>query len=418
MFGRVAKLALLAALSGGPLTGLCAPLPANTTEAIAVPPAPVLGAAQAGPGATPAPTIPSTPATPVFTPSFSIPRQQTVRISLLLPLRSDALGPAAEVVRSGFLAAQERERDPNLVVTVLETGDAPADIVSGYNAVALDNDIIVGPLSRSGVAALVQAGVVSKPTLALTQGESSGEAELALPPRMLVVGLSVEEQARQVADWARTELGGGRAFVVSTGVAWQRRAARAFSLQWKTRGQESETMELTGSGGYFDARALTQLKKRIQAERPALLFVAMDAAQARQLREAVGTETPIYGTAQLNPHALRDWQSAERMPEMNGVRLLDMPWQLQPDHPAVMVYPRLVVPADQKRSPDMERLFALGIDAYRVAREIALNRPAFDIDGVTGRLKVNFGRGGTRLQRLETRAVFKDGVVVPLGSPQ
>ncbi len=103
-----------------------------------------------------------------------------------------------------------------------------------------------------------------------------------------------------------------------------------------------------------------------------------------------------------------------KVSEMNGVRLLDMPWQLQPDHTAVMVYPQPAVNPGQKRSPDMERLYALGIDAYRVAREIALNRIAFEIDGVTGRLKVNFGRGPTRFQRIEPTAVYRDGMVVPL----
>jgi outer membrane PBP1 activator LpoA protein len=231
---------------------------------------------------------------------------------------------------------------------------------------------------------------------------------------MLAMGLSIEEQARQVADWARAETAGSKAFVLSTGTAWQQRAARAFGAQWKARGREFEPLELAGSGGFFDARALSQLKRRVQAEKPAMLFVALDAAQARQVREVLGNEAPIYGTAQLNPHALRDWQGAERMSEMNGVRLLDMPWQLQPDHTAVMVYPRPLVNPDQKRSPDMERLYALGIDAYRVAREIALNRTAFEIDGVTGRLKVNFGRGPTRFQRIEPTAVYRDGMVVPL----
>jgi len=36
---------------------------------------------------------------------------------------------------------------------------------------------------------------------------------------------------------------------------------------------------------------------------------------------------------------------------------------LQADHAAVMIYPRQVIAADQKRSADMERLYALGIDA-------------------------------------------------------
>ena len=93
--------------------------------------------------------------------------------------------------------------------------------------------------------------------------------------------------------------------------------------------------------------------------------------------------------------------------ELDGVRLLDLPWQVQRDHPAVMVYPHPV----QAGTADMERLYALGIDAYRVAREIS-RKPAgrFSIDGVTGRLTVDFGQGPARFERVEQPAVFQHGV--------
>ena len=101
--------------------------------------------------------------------------------------------------------------------------------------------------------------------------------------------------------------------------------------------------------------------------------------------------------------------------ELDGVRLLDLPWQVQRDHPAVMVYPHPV----QAGTADMERLYALGIDAYRVAREISQlgsRQPSsrqptgrFQIDGVTGRLTVEFGQGPARFERIEQPAVFKSG---------
>ena len=41
---------------------------------------------------------------------------------------------------------------------------------------------------------------------------------------------------------------------------------------------------------------------------------------------------------------------------------MDMPWFVQPDHPAVMVYPA----PDARMAVEQERLYALGIDAYRL----------------------------------------------------
>jgi len=72
------------------------------------------------------------------------------------------------------------------------------------------------------------------------------------------------------------------------------------------------------------------------------------------------------------------------------------------------------VAADAKPNADLERLYALGIDAYRVAHEIAQQRSGFDIDGVTGKIHVNMVSGGTTyFQRAEMQAVYQDGVPVP-----
>jgi outer membrane PBP1 activator LpoA protein len=417
MLCKLTKVLLLASVLGG----LCAPAQANTT-ATGTPRSfsPATGAAgRIGPSNAPIRFVqnditvsPETAGDPTSVPvAPSLPQQPApVRIALLLPLRSDALGPAADAVRAGFMAANEREKDGSLTITVIETGDAPQDILSVYGAALSGNDIVVGPLSRSGVTAIAQSGTVTKPTIALTQADTQDDAEIALPPAMLVMGLSVEEEARQVADWASA----GKALVVSTDTAWQRRAAKAFGTQWQHHGRELESVELGASSGYLSASGLAQLKNRIQEEKPALLFAALDAEQARQIRLVIGNDVAFYGTSQLNPLALADWVAADRVPQMNGVRLVDMPWQLQADHPAVMIYPPLAVNADQKRSADLERLYALGIDAFRVAKEIALKRTHFEIDGVTGRLTVDFGRNMARFGRLEVRAIYRGGAVVPL----
>lgn len=364
--------------AGGAVTGLCAPVQANTTT-------------QAAP----------------------------LRIALLLPLRSDTLGQAAETVRAGFMAAYERERD-GATVSVIETGDDAEEVVSGYIGALGRHDVMVGPLSRSGVSAVAQSGAVRKPTIALNQPEPAAKngADSSLPQQMLVMGLSVEDEARQVARWAGAERPAAKALVLTTSTAWQRRAAKAFASEWQALGLASQSMELSVSGGTLHAGALAQLKQRISKEQPAALFVALDAEQTRQLRIAIGDEVPLYGTSQLNPYALPDSASAEPLTALDGARLVDLPWQLQADHPAVMAYPRSVPGPEQKRSADLERLYALGIDAYRVAREIGASHTRFELDGVSGRLSVSFGAGMPTFKRVEQPAIYQDGVILPLlGQP-
>ncbi|AMO97652.1 lppC lipofamily protein [Collimonas fungivorans] len=385
MLYKWAKLALTL-LAGILLNGLCPPALANTTLA-----------GSAGPDGG-ADTIP------------------LASIALLLPLRSGPLGAAADAVRGGFLNAYERDKN-GLAVTVIEAADTPGDMLAAYLAASKKYDILVGPLSRTGLTAIIQNGQVDKPTLALTQPDFSNGKEMTLPPQLLPVGLSIEAEARQVASWVGADYAPGKVFVLSTGTAWQKRVANAFVQQIQGSGLHADVMTLNLEDGVFNAGALGQLQQRIESEKPRLLFAALNADQARQIRTAVGQETPIFGISQLNPLTLNDNNPEHQIPELNGVRLLDIPWQVEADHPAVMVYPHRPLAADQRGNADLERLYALGIDAFRIAHEIAARNTVFQIDGVTGQLNISFGVGMPSFERIEPAAAYQNGVVTPLGAP-
>lgn len=338
------------------------------------------------------------------------------KIALLLPTRSSSLARVSDAVRAGFMAAYQKDPS-NISVNLVETGDAPKDVLAGYYDAVAANDLVVGPLTRSGATAIVQERAVSKPTILLTQLNSADNNEVVTPSNMLVMGLSIEDEARQVADWAAQSGAGGKAFVISTSASWQTRAARAFALAWRHAGQTAELMQINMDGGYIDANSLLQLRSRLQTDRPQLIFVALDALQAIQLRAAIGKELPMYGTSQLNPLTMNQWATATPLTDMEGVRLVDMPWQLQPDHAAVMAYPQYLQTPGENRSPDVERLYALGIDAYRVARNIALHQDNFQLDGVTGKLSVRFGNGPSYFDRVAQPAFYVNGVVQPVQVP-
>lgn len=374
--------------------------------------------APAAPSASPAPAepgyVPPPPAAPVVTNPIDLPPSTdgrplaadpqrsgpATRIALLLPLQSDALGQPAEALRAGFMAAYERERG-GVTVNVIPTGDSAQATLDAYARAAEQNDIVVGPLARPAVAALATSGAVTRPTIALNHPQTGGP----LPRQMLVVGLSLEDEAHQVADWAAAEQPAGRALVLTGKAAWQQRLSGAFAARWSQLGLNHSTVELPSSGGYVDGNALAELRARLQVDPPQLVFAALDAAQLRQVRSALGTSLPTYGTASVNPG--RD--PAALAPELSGVRILDLPWTVQPDHPLVASYPRW---DGAGGGFDMQRLYALGIDAFRIARELAL-RPgsAFELDGVTGRLSVDMGVGSTAaFRRVETGSVYRDGM--------
>ncbi|MFT5960985.1 MAG: outer membrane PBP1 activator LpoA protein [Burkholderiaceae bacterium] len=369
------------------LVGLCATAGANTTAA----------AGLAGlPPAAGELIVPTSP-------------RQAPRVALMLPLRSEALGPAAEAVRAGFMAGYERDRN-GATLTVYTSGEGIRDVLATYAEAALSNDIVVGPLSRTDVTTLIQNDAIRRPTIAL----SPPDGDSPVPKQLLVIGLSVEDEARQVASWAGAGKKDARALVLTGSAAWQRRTGKAYTAQWQQLGLESQTLELLTSGTYFDAANLASLKKQLQADKPTLVLLALDAAQARQVRAVVGSDLPLYGISQLNPFVPQERTSNTAWPDLDGLRLLDLPWMIEPTHPAVMVYPRVVPVPDQPRSADLERLYALGIDAWRIANEVGAHHPRFVLDGVSGKLAVTFDGSETSFRRTSLQAVFRDGTVAPL----
>jgi outer membrane PBP1 activator LpoA protein len=386
-----AALALLAGCAApcGANGGLCAPAQPNTSEAAAQP-----AASEPSPGAQGGAAGPQTSAGPAAAPG------NPIRIALLLPLNSESLGPPAQAVHDGFMAAWEV--DPaGIEVDLVATGDTPQEALEAYAGAAAQDDLVVGPLSRTAVGAL--AGIkLTRPTLALNRPESRDQ----LPRAMLLVGLSIEDEAHQVAQWAAHDFPQGRALVLTGPVAWQQRLATAFDGRWTQLGLSSQRVELPIASGFVSPDAIVELKARLEADPPALLFAALDADQLRQLRAAIGTAIPCYGTSSANPGHAPD----AAVPELDGLRLLDLPWEVQPTDPVVAAYPRR---AENTHAPDLDRLYALGIDAYRVARELALRRGApFTLDGVTGRLAVD--SGAASFTRTEAQVEYHDGLFEPV----
>ncbi|WP_426192420.1 penicillin-binding protein activator [Massilia sp. DWR3-1-1] len=324
---------------------------------------------------------------------------RAVRIGLMLPLRSAALAAPADALRAGFMAAFERDQ-AGFEVHLIETGDSPQETLSAYRQAVDGNDIIVGPLARSAVSALAASDLVSKPTIALNHPEVRGRA---LPANMLIIGLSIEDEARQVADWAAAEQTGGAAMIITGASAWQRRIANSFAARWKQLGYASQQLVLADTNGYLSEAALAQLRGQIETAAPVLLFAALDPSQAGQVRAAAGTTLPFYATSSVNPGA----DPANMIADLVGVRLLDLPWEVQPGHAAAMVYPRW---SGAATALDLDRLYALGIDSFRVAREMSTNPGrSFTLDGVTGALTIDFGKGPARFQRVQRAAIYQGG---------
>lgn len=325
-----------------------------------------------------------------------------VRIALLLPMQSAALGAAAESVRAGFMASVERD-GAGTDIELIPTGDSVDEALAAVAHAADAHDVIVGPLARPAVTALAAAGPVRRTTVALNHPDPRGK----LPRGLLVAGLSIEDEARQAAEWAAREHPRGRVLILAGNAAWAQRAAGAFDARWSELGNTSQRSALPSAGGRIDPSTIAELKTRLDIDPPDLLFAALDVVELRQVRAQTGAAIPCYTGGAGNPGRVPGMAA----PELDGLRIVDLPWLVRPDAPVVMMYPR---PVDAEQSLTMSRLYALGIDAFLVAREAALRPGApFVIDGVTGHLEGN-GGDGVPVRRREAMAIYRGGNFEPV----
>jgi outer membrane PBP1 activator LpoA protein len=317
--------------------------------------------------------------------------QPAGEIALLLPLKSADFQAAADALRLGFMTARERDGD-KISVTIRATDASGENIMLEYDAaVRAGAKVVVGPLTRSGVAALAASGRVNVPTLALHYPEPQAN----MPEKLYGFGLSIELEARQVALQAWID-GIKDVLAVTASSPLARRANLAFSESFRALGGNiTESLEFT------PASELAQLKLIVTQSGADGIFLAADVEQARQVRPFLSAALPTYATSLV--YSGRNDALANL--DLNGIRFVEMPWLVQPDHPAVMSYPRF-----DSIAPELQRFYALGVDAFRLASELVRKRSGITLDGVTGKLALLRGT----VEREAVAAQFRDGAAIAL----
>ena len=320
----------------------------------------------------PAPAPGTLPAQPARQP---IPVGPSPHVALILPLSSPFLGRVADAFRLGFLAAggvAGRNALPVRVYAAID--DGPAAIEACTQAQAGGAVLVVAGLTRDGASALARSTCPRQPTLVLNSPQDP-----ELPARMYAISLSAEQEARQAALMAIND-GLTAAIVIGTPTTLSRRVMEAFEREWGRAAGEARRVIFSGNPD--DAPAI---KERIAALRADMVFFALDQQGTRAVRPYISATLPVYATSLgVDPRA-----DPSVNVDLEGVRYVEMPWFVQPDHPAVMIYP---VPSTPM-SVEQERLYALGIDAYRLCGPLLQSdAKSLTLDGVTGRIDLEPGR--------------------------
>jgi len=353
------------------------------------------------------------------------------RIALMLPF-SGRLGKIAEAIQNGFLFAYYQDQELNTELEIIDASNDPSEFRLQYRQAILDGaDFVVGPINKDLVDMLQNQESLEVPTLTLNYGKKSSEAT----QNLYQFGLNPEDEAEQIANIALSE-GRNHAITLVPDTEWGARLEKAFSLRFESLGgrvvgtqsypskkndysdsikkllnltssnqRRSILQRVIGQEVSFDPRRRQDID---------MVFIAANSRQARlikpQLKFHRALTLPVYATS----HVSSTNGNSDDDRDLNGIQFLDIPWLL--DNSKNRDYRNIAQlwPSDSKRRG---RLYALGIDAYRLIpalRRLMINPGESELRN-TGQLTVD--KEG-RVRRSLLLATYEKGLPMLLKQPE
>ncbi len=330
------------------------------------------------------------------------------RIAVLLPF-SGRFPAAARAVRDGLLSAFFDDQRRRAQIQFYDTGSTPETAVSMYRRAIDDGaDQIIGPLERDAVTAVLLEADGSTPVLALNH-----QASAAPPaPGNLQFGLLPEEEARSIARQMVNE-GLLRVAVMTAADSWGQRVSNAFIEHFQRLGgvilevQQFQPLaqDFSNQVSQLVGTTSAELRRRQVSRlfsfpvgfeaRPRhdldAVFLAARAEPARLIKPQLAFynagEVPVFATS----HVFDGTRDRNRNRDLNGIVFCDAPFLLDQSR-----FTPTVSEAEANFSElggISSRLFALGMDAYRVLPYLnllsSMGTEAFP--GATGQLSLDAG---------------------------
>lgn len=333
------------------------------------------------------------------TPAFALPE----RIALLLP-QSGRMAKAAETIRDGFLAAYYQDIAQNsasLSVPVLDFYDSDSGNIFALVQQARANGamLIIGPLDRERVEALVQAAPSPVPVLALNSIEPGAT-------HIYQFALSPEDEIQRLAAWMESQKI-SRPLILHSNDDASLRQQRLFQAAWQQRHAQPltvATLETSRKGGLVvSVREALASKGQHDA-----LFLASPALASQVLPALLyyKSRLPLFSLSS----AWTPTPDGSSQRDLEGLRFCDLPWLLEAQRPEqTALYQSFSQPASS-----YDRLYAFGADAWTLAREWSALTDGEPLKLRSGQVQAD---STWHLRRLPTCAEVRNGIATPLWSP-
>lgn len=333
----------------------------------------------------------------------------TRHVALLLPFEG-SYASAAAAVRDGFMSAWYDD-SRNTARPVVSVYSASTQNINEIYDIAVANgaDLVVGPLEKPALEALLGRGDLPVRTLALNSTSSTSDATGAGDANFFQFDLAPEDEAAAAAERAWAD---GHVRLVSMVPAspWGERVANALNDRWQALGGTVLNRVSYGgkdssfAGAVKEALNIDLSVARAEALRAALgrpihyeprrradvdaIFLAGFPVSARQVlpqfRYFRAESVPMYATS----HTYTGRANAGADQDLDGLRFGDMPWLFGKTNRASYDLFKRNWP---KRAAGEGRLYAFGLDAYQVLSYLARMRhqPTLSVPGNTGVLRMD-----------------------------
>ncbi|MCC2636714.1 MAG: LppC family lipoprotein [Moraxellaceae bacterium] len=321
-------------------------------------------------------------------------------IAVLLP-QSGRMSRAAEAIRDGLMAAyyQDSASASDSPTLHFYDSDSAPIVTLLQEARAAGANVVIGPLDRDRVEALIKAGEQPLPVLALNsaEGAAANLAEFALSP---------DDEIQRLAEWM-TRQGIRRPLLLSGADEASQRQLRLFQSAWQAGHPVAPavvTLDASRKGGI--AGAIKELLR--SGPKGDALFLASPAL-ARQVQPTLTyyhSALPLYSLASAwDPTA-----DASGLNDLDGLRFCDQPWMLEPQRPEQ----EALYAAQPRPAASYDRLYAFGADAWTLARAWPALQDGERLSLRSGLVQLDAGHA---LRRQPTCAEIRNGTAFIIWSP-
>lgn len=341
------------------------------------------------------------------TPAFALPE----RIALLLP-QSGRMAKAAETIRDGFLAAYyqdisqgiaQNSASPSAPVLDFYDSDNGNILALVQQARANGATLIVGPLDRERVEALVQAGPSPVPILALNNIEP-GAAQIyqfALSPEDEVQRLAARMESQKIS----------RPLILRATDDASLRQQRLFQAAWQQRHAQPLTvasLDASRKGGLVVSVREALANNMNNKGQHDALFLASPTLASQVLPALLyyKSRLPLFSLSS----AWTPTPDGSSQRDLEGLRFCDLPWLLDAPRPEqTALYQSFSPPASS-----YDRLYAFGADAWTLAREWSALTDGEPLKLRSGQVQAD---STWHLRRIPTCAEVRNGIATPLWTP-